>query len=169
MLTNIRNRQGEVGFIGEKPDNPDLTFDLVYYDDMVLLTPSFYGIEDEVTLQKAITYPFIWRESGSATRRVLEEAASRKGIQAAQFNIVASFNDMLPIIRSVEQGLGVTIISSRIARDLQSDKLKIVKISDVQIEREIYMVTHPLACLSPVAEKFVEFVRERQQRQATKR
>ena len=44
-------------------------------DKAVLIAPESYNIEGSITMAEAVKYPFIWRETGSATRKAFESAA----------------------------------------------------------------------------------------------
>ncbi len=159
VVDNIIERYGEIGFVGEKYAFNNLRYDHVFSDDMVLIAPASYDLADEMTSEEIVKYPVIWRESGSATRKAFEKALADKGIGRKNIDVAASFNDLYSIIRSVEQGLGVAILSRYTAERIGSPLIKNVTISDFDLAREFYMVTRKDVSLSPLAEDFIEFAR----------
>lgn len=158
VIENILERRGEIGFVGEKPGNIGLDCVKIFSDTVALVVPATFRIDDEISLEEAVNYPFIWRESGSATRKSFEAAAVKKGFEKSAFDVVANFNDLEPIIRSVENGLGVSILSEYTVSKIGSGNVKMVKIKDFDIKRDFYMITLKGISLSPIAEAFKSFV-----------
>ena len=111
-------------------------------------------------MSEAVTYPFIWRETGSATRKSFESTAVSLGYDKEMFDVAALFNDMDSIIRSVEAGLGVAIISEKVAKSA-GGQFKIVEIEDYNDERSFYMINLRSISLSPAAEAFSEYVKSK--------
>jgi DNA-binding transcriptional LysR family regulator len=69
----------------------------------------------------------------------------------------ALIDDLNGIIRGVESGLGVSIISESVADKLEG-RVGISEISDFDEERSFYMIYLKNSSLSPAAEAFVKFV-----------
>ena len=158
-LDNILDRQGELGFIGEKSNNPAIEYHKIFSDKSVLVVPvSMDTSGDMISFADAIKLPFIWRENGSATRKSFEDAAVKRGFDRAVFDVVALFNDVETVIRSVESGLGVSILSDTTVAAINSDKIKMVKIEEFEEKRDFYMINKRGVALSPVAEAFKAYV-----------
>ena len=144
VIENISERRGEIGFIGEKISSSSIECTRVASDKSVLIAPVNYNIASTLKLADAIQYPFIWRETGSATRRTFEMAAL--------------VDDMDTMIRSVEAGLGVAIISEKVASSLGS-RVKVAEIEDFSEDRTFYMISLKSASFSPAAAAFSEYVK----------
>jgi DNA-binding transcriptional LysR family regulator len=157
VVDNILERRGEIGFIGEETSLSTLESTLVARDKAILIVPPSYGMPDKITMAEAVTCPFIWRETGSATRRSFEQAASERGYDKDVFEVAALFDDMDPIIRAVESGLGAAIISENIAKSAGS-RVQIVEIEGFNEIRSFYMISLRNISLSPAAEAFKEYV-----------
>lgn len=158
-LDNIIDRKGDIGFIGEKGNNPAVEYHKIFSDRSVLVVPADMDIEgDTISFEDAIKLPFIWRESGSATRKSFEDSAIKRGYDRAIFEIVALFNDLETIIRSIEQGLGVSILSESTVSMINSDRIKQLKIDKFDETRDFYMINKKGVALSPAAEAFKEYV-----------
>lgn len=158
VIDNIVERRGEIGFIGESTSFNALDVTKVASDKTVLIAPNSFNMPSRISMADAITYPFIWRETGSATRKSFEAAAVSLGYDKESFEIAALFNDMDSIIRSVEAGLGVAIISEKIASSL-GDRVKIVDVENFSEDRSFYMISLKSISLSPAAQAFSEFVK----------
>ena len=159
VIDNISERRGEIGFIGEKATAPSLECTKVAADKSVLIAPVSIDLPSEIKLSDAVAYPFIWRETGSATRRTFEQAALDSGFDKEDFEVAALVDDMDAVIRSVEAGLGVSIISEKIASSLGS-RVKKAVIKDFNEDRSFYMIRLKSMSLSPAAEAFTAYVKE---------
>ena len=158
VIDNISDRRGEIGFIGEKASSSSMECTKVAADKSVLIAPVSYDIPSEIRLSDAVSYPFIWRETGSATRRTFEQAALDSGFDKEDFEVAALVDDLDAIVRSVEAGLGCAIISEKIAATL-GDRVRAANISDFKEDRSFYMIRLKSISLSPAAEAFVSYVK----------
>lgn len=158
VIENILERRGEIGFVGDEPLNNNLDVTRVSTDKVVMIAPNMYDIPGRISMTDAVTYPFIWRETGSATRKSFEAAAASMGFDKEVFEVAALFDDMDSIIRSVEAGLGVAIISEKVAASIGS-RIRIVEIENFNEERSFYMINLRSMSLSPAADAFVQYVK----------
>ena len=158
VIDNISDRRGEIGFIGEKVTLSSMECTKVAADRSVLIAPLSYDLPSKISLSEAVSYPFIWRETGSATRKAFEQAALKAGFEKDEFELAALVDDMDAIIRSVEAGLGVAIISEKVASAL-GGRVKVADIEDFSEERVFYMINLKSASFSPAAESFAAYVR----------
>lgn len=158
VIENILERRGEIGFVGDEPLNSNLDVTRVSTDKVVMIAPNMYDIPGRISMTDAVTYPFIWRETGSATRKSFEAAAASMGFDKEVFEVAALFDDMDSIIRSVEAGLGVAIISEKVAASIGS-RIRIVEIENFNEERSFYMINLRSMSLSPAADAFVQYVK----------
>ena len=158
VADNIIDRRGEIGFIGEKIKNSALESHLVSCDKSVLIAPKSYGLGDRIKFEDTFKYPFIWRETGSATRRNFEEMALKSGLDRKEIKFAALVDDLDAIMRAVEAGLGVSIISEKVAAAL-GDRVSVSEIMDFDDTRSFYMIYLKNSSLSPAASSFVEFVK----------
>lgn len=159
VVDNISDRRGEIGFVGEEIVSGSIECIRVASDKSVLIAPPSYGIGSSVSLSEVMSYPFIWRETGSATRKTFEASAMDLGFGKDEFEVAALIDDMDAIIRSVESGLGVAIISEKIASTL-GDRVSVSEITDFTQDRCFYMIHLKSISLSPAAEAFTAYVKQ---------
>ena len=160
VVDNIIERRGEIGFVGEEIISNAIDTVKVATDKVVMIAPLSYDIADKAPMSEAVSYPFIWRETGSATRKSFEAAAVALGYDKEVFDVAALFNDMDSIIRAVEAGLGVAIISEKVALS-SGGQFRIVEIEDYNEERSFYMINLRSISLSPAAEAFSDYVKSK--------
>ena len=157
VIDNILDRRGEIGFVGDLTKHTSIRSTLVSTDKSVLIAPLSYNIGSKISLSEAFEYSFIWRESGSATRKNFEAAVSDRGLDQSSIKSAALIDDLNSIIQCVEAGLGVSIVSEKVA-DKYRGRVSISEISDFDDNRSFYMITLKNSSLSPAAEAFVKFV-----------
>ena len=159
VVENVIERRGELGFVGEKSNNQNLEYNKIFTDRTLLVVPMEGFVEgDEITIEEMSHLPFLWRENGSATRKSFEDAVVKKGLDRANFEVAAMFNDLDAIIRSVELGLGVSFLSEKTIETLSAHKIRAVTIKDFNLNRDFYMINMKNVALSPVAEAFKKFI-----------
>ena len=158
VVDNISERIGEIGFVGEDVSSSAIECVKVASDRSVLISPLSSGIGAEVSLSEVAQHPFIWRETGSATRKSFEKAALEAGFEKDAFEVAALVDDMDAIVRSVEAGLGVAIISEQIASAL-GGRVNVSEIKDFNEARSFFMIRLKNMSLSPAAEAFAEYAK----------
>ena len=162
VWNGILENNGDIGFTGDYRNN-GLKYDLLFKDQMVLITPKnekFLKLKEQsdfIGKEYFIDEDFVWREEGSATRSTFEEKifTGRKG---SGFNVVATVNSLEAIKRCVAGGMGVSVLSETVIEKDKDPGYLSFKLSDVNLDREFYMVTNKNTTLSPTAMKFKEFV-----------
>lgn len=101
--------------------------------------------------------PYIARERGSGTRAFAEEAL---GEIVATFDVVLELDSPEAIVRAVDAGLGLAIISATIVeRDVQAGRLAMLRVIDCPMIRDFSLVFLRGRGQSPAAAAFVRFIR----------
>ena len=80
------------------------------------------------------------------------------GSRSSRLNVVATVNSLEAIKRCVINGLGVSVVSETVIEKDKNAGYLAFKLSDINLEREFYMVTNKNTTLSPTTVKFKEFV-----------
>lgn len=158
------NGEAEIGMVGARLDIPKLNFEPFTKDELILIVPGGHPLAKEAfvdfdTLKKV---PFILREPGSGTRMTTEHAFKEKGIEVSKMNIVAELGSTEAVRQAVIGGMGVSILSKRAVEiEVNAGLVKAVKLDDMEIKRDFYLVYHTQKTLSPLAVAFLEFLKER--------
>ena len=117
----------DVGLIGMNVERDNLICREFCRDEMVLIAPvneHFLDLKDrgvsagEILLQE----PVILREKGSGSKKSVELFMEQYGIQEENLNVTARINDPEAIKNLVAGGFGVSIVSSRVARNFVREK-----------------------------------------------
>lgn len=162
IIDEINRHQLNFGLIEAPVSHPDMVVEPVMGDELKLIVPAGHPLADqaEVTLEAAMAYPFVLRERGSGTRRVMEEQLEERGLDPAAMRIVMELGSTGAVKSAVEAGLGITIIStSSVKHEAALGLLKIVDLADASFKRQFYAI-HLKSTLLPIsAVTFLGFLR----------
>ena len=85
----------------------------------------------------------------------------RTGITTGNLNVIARMNDLESIKKSIVNGLGLSILSSRSVNDLQRTKqILVFPLEEAANKRSFYIVYSKNRILKPHVKQFVQFVRD---------
>lgn len=117
----------DVGLMGMECEKESMTCEPFCQDRMVLITPvadRFLKMQRQGTpaAQLLIQEPVILREKGSGSMKGMDRFLEQMGISTDQLNVTARINDPEAIKNLVAQGLGVSVISQRAARNFIREK-----------------------------------------------
>jgi len=112
-------------------------------DELVLLFPANHPWRDRevLTIQDLKGAPFLLREQGSGTRRVMEAALEKAGLKTKDLEVVMELDSTEAIISSVESGLGIGFVTrAAILPRLPLGKIATAKIKGLRIPRNFSLV-----------------------------
>ena len=116
----IASHRADVGLAGAKIDKGNCTYVPIYQDELVAITPAFEkyrakGADAAAGWLKE--EPVILREEGSGTRQEARKILQQMGMDMNELNVAAIMENQETIKRSVENGMGISILSDLAVRD----------------------------------------------------
>jgi DNA-binding transcriptional LysR family regulator len=150
-----------IGLVGRRVSVPWADYQLFATDRLALVVPSGHRWEgqDAVTVQELRLEPLVIREPGSGTRACLERAIATRKLTLADFNVSIELGTNEAIKDAVFRGLGATVLSIRAVEvELSSGRLHEIPIPDLDLTRELYVVTDHRRALPPAARAFKHFL-----------
>jgi DNA-binding transcriptional LysR family regulator len=112
-----------------------------------------------VNIKDIISLPMVMREEGSGTRRETERLLESRGVSLDKIHIAGIFGSTDAVKQAVKAGLGVSILSKfSVADELEHDILREIKLSDIQMKRRFYIVTHKKRTLPRSYNAFLEHI-----------
>jgi DNA-binding transcriptional LysR family regulator len=103
--------------------------------------------------------PFFFRERGSGTRKILEQALERHKLQVSAFKVVAEMGNNEAIRQAVKAGGGVAIVSKlAVESDIKCRELAVVHVTGLKLIRDFYLITHRHRSHSPICKAFLTFI-----------
>lgn len=149
----------EMGVVGSKPDAQRVECREFLKDGLVLIASSrhFKDIKKQVDIKDLKGLPFIIREHGSGSRKVLENELKKEGIGIENLNIAAELGSTEAVKQAVKSGIGVSFISrSAVKEEIQNKSLKTILVKDFNVTRHFYIITDKARAVSPVCESFIK-------------
>lgn len=141
-------------------DHPELNASVFREDDLLPVVADNHPFtkKKSVTLEEFLNQPFILREQGSGTRKVVTEALKTKG----HINIKPAFSlgSTEAVKEAVAAGLGVAFISSLATADeIKLGRLKMVNLKDFSIHRPLHQSQLKGRTPSEAEVKFMELLK----------
>lgn len=165
VVEEVLNHSVDIGFTGTVLDRKHCKYIPFYQDELVVIAPNtekFKKLQQEATdIRWILQESVIMREEGSGTRKEAEKQLRKIGIDIGKLNIVASMENQEAIKKSVENGMGVSIIS-KLAAEEEMKKGRIIGFSLMEEDgkRDINVVYNRSFQLSHLSERFVKTVKE---------
>lgn len=160
----IASHRADVGLAGAKIDKGNCTYVPIYQDELVAITPAFEkyrakGADAAAGWLKE--EPVILREEGSGTRQEARKILQQMGMDMNELNVAAIMENQETIKRSVENGMGISILSDLAVRDaVDAGRLLAFPLGKTGGKRDISLVFDESYPSLPGAEKFIRTVKE---------
>jgi DNA-binding transcriptional LysR family regulator len=129
-------------------------------DTIILIAPLDHAWAKRETIQPIDLYNnlFIMREEDSGTYIASREALSKLGISISELQTLLTLGNSEAITLSVEEGLGVGFVSSTVVNKLGHDRIAPIKVSGLDIKRDIYIGRHTRRPATKAQKAFWDFI-----------
>ncbi|UUV14099.1 selenium metabolism-associated LysR family transcriptional regulator [Clostridioides difficile] len=158
-ISEILNERISFGLVGSKINNPQIEYLDLLDDELVLITPSDFKIDNKnncIDIGELAYLNFIMRKEGSGTRNLILNTLSKNNFPVSKLNVIAHVESNEAIKEMVRLGLGVSFISYISAIDyLNAGKIKCYKIKDVDFTRKFFFIYSKKKTFSPLEDKFL--------------
>jgi LysR family transcriptional regulator, transcriptional activator of the cysJI operon len=156
-LARVRAHEAELAVVGGLDGPPELDFESLIEDELVLVGPPSLGGRRLRPADLART-TWITREEGSSTRAAVESARWQLGIHGVETLELGSWEG---VKTTVAAGGGVAAISRfAIEHELASGALVVLDVARWQVQRTISIVTARDVPLTAAASRFRDALRE---------
>lgn len=113
----------DLALVGQNTSDESCVFLPFCQDELVIATPvtqHYLEMQNHaITFQDFMKDPIIIREKGSGTKKEMDIFLEKLGITSSDLNVIARMNDLESIKKSIVNGLGISILSTRSTIDLQ--------------------------------------------------
>jgi DNA-binding transcriptional LysR family regulator len=161
VIQQVEAGKAHLGMVGRKPESSSLEQRAFAEDELVAVVPPGHAWAESsrITLKKLMTQPLVLREAGSGSRHCFEQALSRARLSLSDFQVAMELGGNEAVKEAVAQGLGVALLSSlAVERDRQAGTLHVLKISDAELTRDLYVIWDKRRALPPPARAFLRFL-----------
>ena len=126
-----------------------------FNDEIILIASQNTDIPDEIDIKDLKKYKFIFRETGSGTRNIVEKTLEKKGIKIKPDMEISSSK---AIARFVSNSEYLSFVSKLVVKNLLGTHLKEVKINGVEFTRKFYCITQKNIRLPKIDREFVSYL-----------
>jgi len=153
-----------VGIVGQKPDVEGLTAEMLLEDESVVVAASDSSwlpkFDEPVSMDQLIKLPWVMREKGSGTRRVLEAALSNAGYSLRNLNVRCWVDGTCETLAHTLSGVGVSITSFLACQGfIQSGQMTRLDVPELEGRRNFYLIYHGGRHMFPVLKAFIDFTK----------
>lgn len=118
----------------------------------------WFGVQ-EIEPGRLWESPWILREHGSGTRKVVETRLQTLNIELSQLPVLMELGSSRAVVTAVASGLGAGWVSNLAVADMLAEgKIAAVRVKDLDLSRTFYLLRHRQVFLPPIAQKFYEFL-----------
>ncbi|MCL5960854.1 MAG: LysR substrate-binding domain-containing protein [Chloroflexi bacterium] len=131
----------DLGFVGATV-LPELQVQSYVRDELVLIVPPqhSFATREAISPQELEWEPFVLREPGSGTRRVVEEELARVGVTLRRSLELCGCE---AVKRAVAAGMGIAVVSGfSVTLEVKHGILRTVPVPELRLERELSIVSH---------------------------
>ncbi len=163
IVQDVQDGQVEIGVIGARWSERGLDCREIYSDTLSVVVGADHHMagKKEISLTELADEPFILRESGSGTRKVVDQIFEDHGVKTSSLSEVAEIGSTAAVLQAVKEGLGVSIVSTMaVEKDLSCGTIVSLPVKGVRMERPFYMIRRKNRELSPAAAVFWGFLKQ---------
>ena len=157
---SVANGQIDLAIIGgQLPGDLEHLLQVIPYatDELALVLPSKHLLSNKKELLKEDLYKlnFVTLDSQSTTRKVVDKLLQDSGLDIQRLKIEMELNSLEAIKNAVQAGLGASFLPVvSIERELAGGSLHKAYIADLEVKRELKLITNPSRYTSRASEVF---------------
>jgi len=158
---SVANGQIDIAIIGgQLPMELNETLKVIPFatDELALVLPTNHPLEKSKELTKEDLYSlrFITLDNQSTTRKVVDQLLSSSGLDVQRLHIEMELNSLEAIKNAVQSGLGAAFLPVvSIERELSGGSIHRPIVADLEVKRELKVITNPCRYSSRAAAAFI--------------
>jgi len=162
LIEQLENHEADIVLMGQPPENLNISTVAFMENPLVVISSPNHPLARQnkpASIKQLMDHGFVVREPGSGTRIAMERFFNENGM-TLNTNMEMNSNDAIK--QSVEAGLALGLVSIHtLENELREGRLIIVNAEGFPLSRSWYLVQRKDKFLSPLAEKFRNFVLEK--------
>jgi DNA-binding transcriptional LysR family regulator len=163
ILEALVEHRVQLCLIEGPPMRRDVQLEPFMEDHMVCVVPAGHKWADaEISLEQLQGATLVARELGSGSRRIVEQALEKAGVEVKKLHLVMTFDSTEGLLSAVEAGLGIAFVSRWAVRNhLALGTLKVARVRGLNLARMFSLATVAGPEPAGIARTFHRFVLER--------
>jgi DNA-binding transcriptional LysR family regulator len=159
IVDSVSKHELLLGFVGAKLGNEQINYIPFVQDELIVVSSPNLEKNSRMTLKELVKLPMVLREEGSGTRKETEKLLESKGFSLEDLKISGIFGSTDAVKQAVKAGLGVSILSNfSVIDELDHEILKEIKLTDIEMKRRFYIVTHKKRTLPRLYDTFLKHI-----------
>ncbi len=158
----VLNGRLELGVVGSKRSHRNLIHNELWKDELVLAVPAHHQLANKkvVSIEELSKEPFILREVGSGTLKIMEDYLKTSGSKPLDsLHVVARFGTSTAVKEGIKAGLGISVLSSRaLDTELKTGIIKALKVKGLSMFRNFYLIRDRRRTASPLCQAMLDFL-----------
>jgi len=159
LIKQLQDNKADIVLMGQPPEQLQLISTKFMENPLVIISSPNHPLACQTrpaTIKQLLEHGFILREPGSGTRMALERMFASKELNL-ESTMEMNSNDAIK--QSVAAGLGLAVVSIHtLGNEIHDHKLAIVEAEGFPLQRSWYLVQNIGKRLSPLAEKFKDYI-----------
>ena len=163
IVRSVIEGVAELGMVGARFEEGRVQYEPFAQDELILAVAASHPWARRSTVRptELMGQPFVMRERGSGTRKVMEEALARRDLDAGGLRVVLEVTGNEAVRQAVKAGAGVAVISRRaIEDDIRCKLVAALRVQGMKLVREFFLVTHRSRSRSPLGKTFLAFLQQ---------
>ncbi|RLL44897.1 LysR family transcriptional regulator [Oceanobacillus piezotolerans] len=160
ILDMLENNVIDVAMVEGVVENKAFEIQKFADDELILICDKEHpwNERESIEIQEITKEHLIWRESTSGTRMIVEKAL-REFIQLDEIRGYMELGSTQAIKSAVEAGLGISILPRiTVKKELEQGDLREVKVSNFQLNRDLWLVQKSERFNKKSTETFVKYI-----------
>lgn len=134
----------------------------LWHDELGLIVPALHPFAGRgfVEIPELLQADLILREEGSGTRRILEAALHDAGHTLDGLRVIMELSSLRAIVAMVRHGVGVSVLSRRVALGEADAGIAFVPIPGLHLQRKIHLLDRGRDDMGPAARRLIALLRQ---------
>ncbi len=159
VIESLSNGEIDFALVSILPDKLNVNEELILDNELYFVANNqFKNDKQKLTKEELEKHALIFREEGSATRKVMEDYFEKKNIRATK-KIELTSNEAVK--QAVIAGLGISIMPLiGIRNEIKNKRLKIIPSSGLPIKTKWRLIWLKNKSMSPLAKAYINYLKE---------
>lgn len=161
IIHRLKHKEFDMAITGIPVDDPEVITERFFFDPMELICPASMKLNSAITLQHLKKLPLIIRNLGCNTTKIIEESLLKAGLSLSDMNVVMQVYGNADVFNAVALESGVGFVTRSLLSTIDDyDKVRIVQVKKLKIERNLHLVRLAHSVLFPSLKLFWEYAKE---------
>jgi DNA-binding transcriptional LysR family regulator len=159
VIESLSNGEIDFALVSILPDKLNVNEELILDNELYFIANNQFKIDKQkLTKEELEKHALIFREEGSATRKVMEDYFEKKNIRATK-KIELTSNEAVK--QALIAGLGISIMPLiGIRNEIKNKRLKIIPSSGLPIKTKWRLIWLKNKSMSPLAKAYINYLKE---------